>query len=68
MVRLEAKGVPSVVICTDEFLGLARLRVEAVGLPPRRIVAIPHPLASLDPATITARARDVLSAVVEALA
>ena len=55
-------------ICTDEFLGLARLRVEAVGLPPRRIVAIPHPLASLDPATIAARARDVLSAVVDALA
>ena len=41
---LEELGVPTVVVATESFAGLAREEALAQGLPDARIAVVPHPL------------------------
>jgi hypothetical protein len=66
-VALEARGIPTVILCTEEFEALARLRLEATGLPPARLVALPHPLAGLPAPAVRARAAAALPLIAWAL-
>ncbi len=63
---LETQGVPTAILCTEEFQALAHLRLEAVGLPAARIATIRHPLAGLAPEVVRARAADALSRIAQA--
>jgi hypothetical protein len=67
-VALEARGIPTAILCTEAFEALARLRLAASGLPPARLVALPHPLAGLPAAAVRARAAAALEHIVQAFA
>lgn len=45
---LEAAGLPTAVVCTHEFLALARRHATRAGAPDYRFVVIEHPLATRD--------------------
>lgn len=67
VVRLEDRGCPSVLICTDVFLATARAHARALGMPEMAVVAIPNPLSGIPRPDVEERARMCLSAVVAAL-
>jgi hypothetical protein len=58
-VMLEKAGIPAVPVLTDAFDSTAKEMAELWGVPDFRFVMMPHPLASLTPVDIAARA-DVL--------
>ena len=64
---LERAGVPAVSICTDAFVVPARAMAKAYGFGGFEFVTVPHPVASLDEAQITARVRDMLPELVRIL-
>ena len=41
---MENRGVPTVMVCTDEFSQLGRNEAESLGLPYLPIALVPHPL------------------------
>jgi hypothetical protein len=43
-VDLEKHGVPSLIVTTTSFNGLAKMEATAFGLPDVQILAVPHPL------------------------
>ncbi|MBI2907499.1 MAG: hypothetical protein HYX92_07600 [Chloroflexi bacterium] len=53
---MEKRGIPSVVICTDEFLSLGKSIAEFLGMPTLKIVSIPHPLGGLEKEDVLKRA------------
>jgi hypothetical protein len=55
-VRLEAAGLPTVVVATSAFAALARQTADAYGLPEARIAVVPHPLGTITAAEVTANA------------
>ncbi|MBI2909572.1 MAG: hypothetical protein HYX92_18170 [Chloroflexi bacterium] len=60
-------GIPTVLICTEAFVPLARAEAKAMGLPDMRIVSIPHPLGGLFEERVRERARSAVPAIIEAL-
>lgn len=50
--QLETSGTPTVVFCTEEFTTLCQYESENQGAPGLPIVALGHPVATLDPETI----------------
>jgi hypothetical protein len=64
---LERHGVPTVVICSDEFGPLGRAEAQALGLPGLPLVPVPHPLAGNHADLVAAKARGVADEVLEAL-
>jgi len=56
-VRLEARGTPTALICTDSFLTEARQVAGLLGLSHLPIVEIPHPLSTLGDGEIFQRAQ-----------
>lgn len=64
---LEELGIPTVLVCTDAFVPLAKAEAAALGLPNMRIVSIPHPLGGLLEQEVRAKARAVAPSVIEAL-
>jgi hypothetical protein len=66
-VQLERAGVPTAVICSDEFGPLGRAEATVLGAPGLPLVAIPHPLADNDAPLVEAKARAVADEVVAAL-
>jgi hypothetical protein len=68
-VRLEAVGVPTVLVATTSFAALARQVADGYGLVGARIVAVDHPLGGITEADVVARAErvidDVLALVTE---
>ncbi len=65
--RLEAAGVPTVLVATTSFAGLARQVAAADGLAGARIAVVDHPLGGIVEADVVARAEravdDVLALV-----
>ena len=55
-IAVERRGLPTVVIVTTEFLTTARISARAAGLPDYPFTVIDHPLGSLSPAQLGARA------------
>ena len=60
-------GIPTVVICSDEFGPLARAETQVLGLGNLPLVGIPHPLAGNDDALVRAKARAIAVEVMGAL-
>ena len=65
-IELEARGVPTAVIVTSEFVREARVQREALGMTGVVPVVIEHPLSSLTDAEIAARAAAALPQVLAA--
>ena len=55
-IELEARGVPTAVIVTSEFVREAKVQRDALGMPDLAPVVIDHPLSTLSDAEIDARA------------
>jgi hypothetical protein len=66
-VTLEAKGIPSVLLCTDEFAPLARAESVAKGMGGLPLAVIPHPLADNRPHEVRAKAERVADEIVAIL-
>lgn len=64
---LEKLGVPTVTLCTDVFLGLAKDEARALGMPALPIVVIPHPLGGEPPERVQARGEGAVEGVIAAL-
>jgi hypothetical protein len=64
---LEKKGIPTVVICSDAFISLARSISRAKGIPAPRLVSIPHPLAGIAPAEVQEKADNAIHTIVAML-
>jgi len=62
-VRLEAAGLPTVVVATTAFAALAHQTADAYGLPGARIAVVPHPLGGIAAADVTSRADDAVESV-----
>lgn len=66
-VTLEGKGVPSVLLCTDEFAPLARAESVAKGMGGLPLAVIPHPLADNRPHEVRAKAQTIVDEIVAIL-
>jgi hypothetical protein len=64
---MERRGVPTVMICTDEFHQLGRNEAESLGMPALPIALVPHPLGGQKPEHIQAEADKALEQVVRML-
>lgn len=65
-IELEARGVPTAVIVTSEFVREANVQREALGMTGVVPVVIEHPLSSLTDEEIAARAAAALPQVIAA--
>ena len=65
-IELEARGVPTAVIVTSEFVREAQVQREALGMTGVVPVVIEHPLSSLTDEEIAARAAAALPQVIAA--
>lgn len=63
-IELEARGVPTAVIVTSEFVREAKVQREALGMTDVVPVVIPHPLSSLTEEEIRLRAAAALPQVI----
>jgi hypothetical protein len=66
-VELEARGVPTVTLCTDAFMDSAAAHARAYGRPDARVVAVQHPLAALTPEAVRQRADAVVEGIIAQL-
>lgn len=66
-VTLEDKGIPSVLLCTDEFAPLARAESVAKGMSGLPLAVIPHPLADNRPNEVKRKAEAIVAEVVAIL-
>lgn len=66
-VVLEGKGIPSVLLCTDEFAPLARAESVAKGMGGLPLAVIPHPLADNRPHEVRAKAEKIAEEIVAIL-
>ncbi len=64
---MEKKGIPTVTVCTDAFVGLAREESRNLGLPDLRLAIVKHPLGGLPEEGVRERAREALDQVVQGL-
>ena len=64
---LETAGIPTAVICSDEFGPLGRAEAQVLGMGALPLLAIPHPLAGNDGALVQAKARAIADEVLQAL-
>jgi hypothetical protein len=64
---MEKRGVPTVMICTDEFHQLGREEAGSLGMPTLPIALVPHPLGGQQPEHIQTKADKALEQVVEML-
>jgi hypothetical protein len=64
---LEKRGIPTVVICSDEFAPLGRAESRTLGMPGLPIAVIPHPLAGNKPDEVKHKATVIADEVVAIL-
>lgn len=64
---LETAGIPTAVICSDEFGPLGRAEAQVLGLGALPLLPIPHPLAGNDSALVRAKAAAIADEVLSAL-
>jgi len=55
-IELDRRGVPTAVICTDQFIASAKAQAVICGNPLYPFVVVPHPIGSLTPAELRERA------------
>jgi hypothetical protein len=66
-VTLEDKGIPSVLLCTDEFAPLARAESVAKGMSGLPLAVIPHPLADNRANEVKRKAEAVVAEIITIL-
>ncbi len=64
---MESRGVPTVMICTDEFGLLGRNEAESLGMPTLPIALVPHPLGGEKPDAIRKKAEAAVGQAVTIL-
>lgn len=64
---LEKAGLPTALVCTDEFGPLGRAESEVLGIGALPLVAVPHPLAGNGGELVRAKARAVAAEIAAAL-
>ncbi len=65
-ITFEKRGIPAAVLITEPFVPTADAMARLAGMPGYPYAAIPHPIGSLDPTELEARA-DQVAARIEAL-
>ena len=66
-IELERRGVPTAVICTDEFVQSAKAQAAICGNPDYPFVVVPHPIGSLTADELRDRAKIAAPQVIELL-
>jgi hypothetical protein len=64
---LEKRGIPTAVICSDEFAPLGRAESRTLGMGGIPIAVIPHPLAGNQPDEVKKKAAAVAEEVISIL-
>lgn len=64
---LEKEGVPTVVVGTDEFQGLATLESKARGMANLSLAITQHPIGGLRPPVVLEKARAMVETTVAAI-
>lgn len=59
-IALERRGIPTLVVCTSEFLTAARIAATAAGIPDYPFIVVEHPLGSLTHSQLSQRADSAL--------
>ena len=59
--------MPTAVICTDQFIASAKAQATICGNPDYPFVVVAHPIGSLTPAELRARAKTAAPQVIEVL-
>ena len=67
VLAFEDRGIPTVLLCTGPFMDSAREHAQAYGNPDYQAVRVGHPLASLHPEQVRARADETLERLIEVL-
>ncbi len=67
VLAFEDRGIPTVLLCTEPFMDSAREHAQVYGNPDYQAVRVGHPLASLRPEEVQARADETLERIVAAL-
>jgi hypothetical protein len=67
VLAFEDRGIPTVLLCTAPFMNSARDHAQAFGNADYAAVRVGHPLASLQPEQVRARANEALERVVGVL-
>jgi hypothetical protein len=58
------RGVPTVMLCTDEFSQLGHHEAESLGMPALPIAMVPHPLGGQQPEHVREKAEKAMAQVV----
>lgn len=64
---MEKAGIPTALVCTDEFGPLARAESQVLGIESLPLIAIPHPLADNAQALVDAKAQAIVPELALAL-
>ena len=69
LVDYEARGIPSVLVASSEFVHAAQPQAEALGMPDLAAgsVFVPHPIQDATDEEMRMKAQDAIDAIVEAL-
>jgi len=62
----EKRGIPAAAVITEPFVPTAEAMARLAGMPGYPVAVIPHPIGSLDPAAVAARA-DAITARIETI-
>jgi len=66
-ISFEKRGIPAAVIITGPFVATAEAMARLAGMPEYPVAVIPHPVGSLSPDEVTARADAIAGRITELL-
>lgn len=69
LVDYEARGIPTVMVASTEFVHAAERQAAALGIPDlaRRAVYVPHPIQDATDDEMRAKAREAVDAILDAI-
>jgi len=66
-ISFEKRGIPAAAIITEPFIATAEAMARMAGMPEYPVAVIPHPVGSLSPDEVTARADAIAGRIAELL-
>lgn len=66
-IELEKRGIPTAVICTDQFIPTGKAMARIKGLPDYPFITLPHPTGSLPPERLRQSLEEALPKVLPLL-
>ena len=66
-ISFEKRGIPAAAIITEPFVATAEAMARLAGMPGYPVAVIPHPIGSLAPDEVTARADAIAGKIAELL-